>query len=98
MSNRRITQHREKRDASNRERAELKKQNQQLRRQVARLRKKVAAAAEEVQDLVEEPEAQVPPKPACPKCSSTELGEIKTPNGKVVMACRACKGWRSTAS
>lgn len=98
MSNRRIIQHREKRDTSNRERAELKKENQQLRRQVARLRKKIIEAEEIREVASDEEEVVAPLKPICPRCASTDLGEIKTPNGKTVVSCRSCRGWRSVTS
>lgn len=95
MSNRRIVQHRQQRDTNTRESAELKKENEKLKRQVARLRKQV----EKLDVPVEESPVETPKdKPACPKCRSTNLGEISTPNGKTITSCRACKKWRSRAT
>jgi predicted nucleic acid-binding Zn-ribbon protein len=74
---------------------DLKKEIKSLKRQLARANREIAR----LQGTVEEGEETTPeaskPKQACPKCASTDLGEISTPSGKTVVACRACKKWRS---
>jgi hypothetical protein len=81
-----------------RDAGELKKEIKSLKRQLARAHREIArlqgVAAEDVE---ESPEADRP-KAVCPKCGSANLGEISTPNGKKITACRACKKWRSRAS
>ena len=92
MSNKRLVQHREKREANSRELSELKKENERLKRQIARMRKQIDKLGEpEEVEVIETPKET----PRCPKCSSVNLGAVTLPNGKVITACKSCKKWRS---
>jgi cell division septum initiation protein DivIVA len=77
------------------EESELKRENKRLQRQVARLRKELEQAGIEDSDPDAEPVKAAPEPEKCPKCYSTELGEIETPSGKKVTSCRSCKKYRS---
>lgn len=95
-SNRRVTQHRQQRDTNNQEIGELRREVERLTRQVARLRRE----NDRLQGFTTEDEEAAPPaKPAakatCPKCGSTNLGQLGLPNGKRVTACKACREWKS---
>lgn len=76
--------------------ADLRQENRSLRRQLAKLRRENLRLQGIVEETSPDPEESAE-TPTCPKCGSTELGQIKTPNGKVVTSCRACKKWRSKA-
>jgi septal ring factor EnvC (AmiA/AmiB activator) len=76
---------------------ELKKENKSLKRQLARAEREIARLQGTIEEEVEESPAPER-KPTCPKCGSTNLGEVSTPSGKTVTACRACKKWRSRAA
>lgn len=76
---------------------ELKKEVKFLKRQLARANREIARLQGTAEDGEETPGTQKQEAAACPKCASTNLGEISTPTGKVLVACRACKKWRSTA-
>ena len=73
---------------------ELHKENQSLKRQLARAEREIARLQGTVEEEIEESPAPER-KPSCPKCGSTNLGEVTTPSGKSITACRACKKWRS---
>jgi hypothetical protein len=92
MSKRRVTPHKPAREGNTRELADLRRENDRLKRQVARLRKQID---HEVKEEDREPESKPEPRPCCPKCESTDLGEVTTPSGKKVLSCRGCKKWRS---
>jgi hypothetical protein len=74
---------------------DLKKEVKTLKRQLARAHREISR----LQGTVEEKEEQVTTKTeaTCPKCGSTNLGEISTPTGKKFVSCRDCKKWRSRA-
>lgn len=93
MSDRRV-QHRQQRDTNTQEAADLKRENRNLRRQLARANREI----ERLQGIAEDkPVAEKPPVEvaACPKCKSTDLGEVVTPGGKTITSCKSCKKWRS---
>jgi formylmethanofuran dehydrogenase subunit E len=96
MSNRRLVQHRQQRDTNTRDLADFKREVRTLKRQLSRANREV----ERLQGLEEEVEEK-PVKTnraTCPKCGSTNLGQLTTPNGKRVTACKACRKWRSRAT
>lgn len=72
---------------------ELKKEIKTLKRQLARAQREIARLQGVAEDVEVSPD--VIKKPACPKCASTDLGEVTTPSGKTIRACRSCKQWRS---
>ncbi len=77
----------------------LAKEIKSLKRQLAKANREI----ERLQGVVEEEiaentdAAEEPPKPSCPKCESTDLGQISTPNGKRILSCKSCRKWRSRA-
>lgn len=95
MSKPRVTPHRPPRDTSTREAAELKREVERLKRQVARLRKQVEKLEPEPEDPETGTKVPKASAPTCPKCLSSELGQVSTPSGKIILSCRACKKWRS---
>jgi len=98
MSNRRV-QHKPPRDTSTQDLAELKRELRNTKRQLARANREIARLQGTVEEKVEEEEEKttVVTAMACPKCSSTDLGELSTPTGKTVYSCRSCRKWRSRA-
>jgi hypothetical protein len=79
---------------------ELRAENRSLRRQLTRLRQENQTFRDEAETRKDEYEAFEnvrTDKETCPKCNSTDLGTISTPNGKTVTSCRSCKKWRSRA-
>jgi hypothetical protein len=88
-----------RRAASDLDASELKKENKALKRQLARANREIVRLQGVQEDAAEADEEQIyEVKPRCPKCLSANLGEIKTPTGKTITSCRACKKWRSRAS
>ncbi len=98
MSNRRQIQHREKRDTNTKEVGELRREIERLTRQIARLRRendRLQGLTTEKEDSPAPSASKLPNKPTCPKCGSTNLGQLNVPGGKKVTACRACKDWKT---
>jgi predicted RNase H-like nuclease (RuvC/YqgF family) len=89
MSNRRVVQHRQQREANTREVAELKQEIVSLKRQLARAHREV----ERLKGIAEPEEAQEKSEdaPTCPKCKSQDLGRLETPAGNTYTVCRSCK-------
>jgi hypothetical protein len=88
------------RDTNTQDVAELKKEVRTLKRQLARANREVDRLQGLKEDGDEEEKAAKPKqeRTTCPKCGSSDLGELATPNGKKVTACKACKKWRSRAT
>ena len=90
MSNRRVIQHRQQREANTRDKRELEQENRKLKREVARLRKEVEKAETPLEtEEIEESKATL----KCSSCKGINLASITTPSGKTRHICRDC-GWR----
>jgi hypothetical protein len=76
---------------------DLKKEIKSLKRQLARANREIARLQGTIEDDVEVT-PEVKSKASCPKCGSNDLGEISTPSGKKITACKSCKKYRSRAS
>lgn len=76
---------------------DLKKEVKTLKRQLARANREIARLQGTVEDEDEETTTKTE-APKCPKCGSTDLGQLDTPGGKRFVACKACKKWRARAS
>lgn len=93
MSNRRRGQE------SAQEIGELRRENERLIRQVARLRREnerlQGLSSEKDDDPVPTTTKAAGARASCPKCGSTNLGQLTIPGGKKVTACRGCREWKT---
>lgn len=99
----RRSQHREKREANNREAADLKREVQLLKRQLARAQRETQRLSGVAEDPLSDevvPEKKKVKKTlgVCSKCESSEhLFPFVTPGGKKLTACKKCKfSWEAT--
>jgi hypothetical protein len=76
---------------------EMKKELKSLKRQLARANREIARL-QGINDVKEEEVEAVNTKTfvVCPKCASSDIGEIVTPRNKKVLSCKSCKKWRSS--
>ena len=102
------TQHRPNRELTKaQENSGLKQENRSLKRQVLRLRKSIENLGEAeriaTQDAegidieqIQEDQPGTAGGTCCPLCRSANIGTYKAPSGKVLVACKACKKWRTS--
>lgn len=96
MSNRKRTQHRAKRDTTNKENTTLKQTVRDLKRQVQRLKKQIVQESfiSEVEEITQKTILRENNAVVCPKCGSNNTASLRLPNGSMAWGCKNCKQWK----